>query len=168
MIVCSPVRVLPLITSLLLLCSVVSDHVLMACQKAHPQTPIPSRSLAVDAATKPLHPTSTGNAWARQPCCSASAAVLKYCSLPRCTQFHNENQYLRGWPQDQVRPEISCNYLRQKKASFWSRSTCIFQPRAPSRRVASTQADVGRALMVALLPLRAIASCLRTWLCLLV
>lgn len=71
--------------------------------------------------------------------------------------------------------------------SFWSGSTCIFQSRAETRRVASILADDfagscpaltkemvfvclgmgGRmALLVVLLPSRVIASCLRTLLCL--
>ena len=185
-----------LIHSQLLLRSAASDSDLMALRDACPRTPIPLRSLVVDVATKPLHPTSTGSTWARQPRCSASAAMSEYFS--RFRSYASPTAASHGtvsstmntafWEVDHktrsgLRLVVT---ISGGKTSFLSRSTSILQSRAESRMVVSALADGfaescpaltkgvvfeclgiggGRALLMALLPSRVIASCLRTWLC---
>lgn len=87
-----------------------------------------------------------------------------------------------------TRPEISYNYLRQKKNKLLVQVNLHFPVTGTIQEGPSTLADVagsrpalmngmvlggldirvGTAFLVALLPSRVPASCLRTWLCLLV
>ena len=141
-----------LIYSQLLLHSAASDSDLMACRRACPHTPIPLRSLVVDVATNPLHPTSTGSTWACQPRCPASAAMSEYFSLLRSY----------ACPTAASHGTVSSTM----NSDFWDgfAGSCP----ALTKGVVFECLGIGggRALLVVLLPSRVIASSRRTWLCL--